>query len=279
MNFVPVIKNNSIWLIGFLLLAVPSLYEIYSVMWSNGGQEHGPIILAIVGWLFWRELPKVLALPEQSNWFGWILMVLAGLAYVVGRSQQVWMFELGAFIPFLAGVILLNKGWRGLCILCCPLFFMLFFIPMPGFIVDSFTSGLKQHISQVAEVILYGMGYPVARSGVTLTIGQYQLLVADACSGINSLFSLLALGLIYLYLQGYASRWRNILIMLAIVPVAIIANIVRVMILVLVTYYLGDEAGQGYLHGLAGILLFIMALSLLFAWDKLLGLFISKGEI
>ena len=273
------LKGNALLVLGLLVLLVPTLLGLANTLWNSPEQEHGPIVLCLVLWVFWRELPKWFSLPVKSSAWGWLLVIPALLLYMVGRSQQIWLFEVGSFIPLLAGVALLHKGWQGLTALRVPLFFMLFLIPLPGFIVDAVTSGLKQHISTIAEVLLYQFGYPVARSGVTLVVGQYQLLVADACSGINSLFSLFALGFVYLYLQAYASKVRNLLLLLAIAPVAILANIVRVMVLVLVTYYLGDEAGQGFIHGLAGILLFVVALVALFIWDLILGFFFSRGNM
>lgn len=272
------LKSNALLVLGLLILLVPTLLGLANTLWKSPEQEHGPIVLCLVLWVFWRELPKWFVLPKKSSAWGWLLIIPALLFYFLGRSQGIWLFEVGSFIPLLAGIALLHKGWRGLTALRFPLFFMLFLIPLPGFIVDAVTSGLKQHISTVAEVLLYQFGYPVARSGVTLVVGQYQLLVADACSGINSLFSLFALGFVYLYLQTYASKFRNLLLLLAIAPVAILANIVRVMVLVLVTYYLGDEAGQGFIHGLAGILLFVVALVALFIWDLMLGIFFARGN-
>lgn len=276
MELKQVLQRNVIWLLGLSLLLVPTVWSLFHSLWNQNDQEHGPIVLALVCWTVWRELPKLLALPEQNSGFGWLLVLPAVMAYAVGRSQEIWLFEVGSFIPFLAGVTLLNKGWPGLRVMLFPLFFMLFVIPLPGPIVDALTNGLKQHISSIAEIILYNFGYPVARSGVTLIVGQYQLLVADACSGINSLFSLFALGFIYLYLQAYSSKIRMLLLFLAIAPVAILANIVRVMVLVLVTYYFGDEAGQGFIHGAAGILLFIVALFSLYIWDLILGLIFTR---
>ena len=119
--------------------------------------------------------------------------------------------------------------------------------------------------------MLYAAGYPIARSGVMLTVGQYQLLVADACSGLHSMFSLSAMGLLYLYLMQRTSVARNLIIMASIIPIAFAANIVRVIVLILVTYHLGDEAGQGFLHGFAGIMLFIIGLLFLFILDWILG--------
>jgi exosortase len=116
----------------------------------------------------------------------------------------------------------------------------------------------------------------VVRSGVILTVGPYQLLVADACSGLNSLFTLEALGLLYMNLMNYKSALRNTLLAILILPISFLANVTRVIILVLVTYYFGDEAGQGFVHSMAGMVLFMVALGLMFPTDKLLGLFFKE---
>jgi exosortase len=146
-------------------------------------------------------------------------------------------------------------------------------IPLPEALVAAVTAPLKSAVSAVASSLLYHLGYPVGRSGVILTVGQYQLLVADACAGLNSMFTLEALGLLYMNLMGYTSVRRNVVLAILLVPIAFCANIVRVMILVLVTYHFGDEAGQGFVHGFAGMVLFMVALVLMLATDKLLGLF------
>jgi exosortase len=127
----------------------------------------------------------------------------------------------------------------------------------------------------LAEQALYFFNYPIARSGVTLTIGPYQLLVADACSGLHSMFSLSAMGLLYLYLMRHTSTTRNLILIASILPIAFFANVMRVILLVLITYHLGDEAGQGFLHGFAGILLFVIGLLFLFLLDAFLGLFLK----
>jgi len=111
-----------------------------------------------------------------------------------------------------------------------------------------------------------------------LTVGPYQLLVADACAGLNSMFTLEALGMLYMKLMGYTSVSRNVALAILLIPTAFFANIVRVMILVLVTYHFGDEAGQGFVHGFAGMVLFMVALMLMLVLDKVLGLFFSIGK-
>ena len=275
MSFVAVIplfwRRYSLLLVGLLMLAVPTLWSLVTLLWDKSDQEHGPILLLVFCWSLHREWPRLQVLPDDGNTWGWFLVVLALLAYVLGRSQQIWLLEIGAFIPLLAGCSILEKGCAVLRPLAFPLLMLMFLIPLPGALVDFLTTGLKQHVSELAESLLYSAGYPIARSGVTLTIGSYQLLVADACSGLNSLFSLFAIGLLYVYIQGYNNCWRNLLLLLAIAPIAILANVVRVMALVLLTYYGGDALGQGFLHGVAGILLFVIALLAFYLLDAALG--------
>ena len=128
----------------------------------------------------------------------------------------------------------------------------------------------------MASNLLHQVGYPVGRSGVVLTVGPYQLLVADACAGLNSMFTLEALGLLYMHLMRYTNVVRNTLLAILIIPISFIANILRVMILVLVTYHFGDEAGQGFVHAFAGMVLFMAGLVLMLATDKLLRTFFRR---
>ena len=261
--------------LGLAALYIPTYISLWNGVWNTEEQGHGPLILAVVAWIAWQKRDSLIAgEPAPSGLLGWPLLVFGLLLYVLGRSQDILMFEVGSHIPVIAGALLVARGAKPVRALWFALFFIIFMIPLPGIIVDALTNPLKRHVSEIAEQLLYAVGYPIARSGVTLTIGPYQLLVADACSGMHSLYSLTALGLLYLYLMKHASLLRNAILAACIIPIAIGANIVRVIFLVLVTYHLGDEAGQGFLHGFAGMVLFIAALLLLFVIDSALGLVI-----
>jgi exosortase B len=255
---------------GLAALYAGVFWNFANGIWQTEEHGHGPIILAVAAWLFWRERAALLAPTAPAKGAGLALVVFGLLIYVVGRSQDISIFEAGSLVPILAGVVLAMRGWAGLRALWFPILFLVFLVPLPGIFVDSVTGALKAEVSQIAEQVLYAAGYPIARNGVMLTIGQYQLLVADACSGLNSMFSLSALGLLYLYIARRASWLHNALILAAILPIAFAANIVRVLTLVLITYHFGDEAGQGFLHGAAGILLMLVALAILLAFDALL---------
>jgi len=159
------------------------------------------------------------------------------------------------------------------------LFFMLFMIPLPGVFVDAVTMPMKMAVSYVAEQVLYAGGYPIARTGVILQIGPYQLLVADACAGLHTLFTLEALGLLYLNLVRHESVARNVVLALLIIPISFTANVIRVMVLTLITYHFGDEAGQGFLHGFAGMVLFLSALLLIILVDGVLRAISARWRI
>ncbi len=260
--------------VGLLVLYVPTYWTLANGLWNEDDYAHGPIVLVVALFLIWQKRGAFAAdtAPTRvETAIGWTLLVIGLLAYALGRSQDILLFEVGSQIPVVLGALLITQGTRTARALWFALFFLLFIVPLPGFIVDTATGPLKQYISVIAENVLYAAGYPIGRVGVTLTVGQYQLLVADACSGLHSMFSLSAMGLLYLYLMQRTSVTRNLIIMAAIIPIAFAANIVRVMVLILVTYHLGDEAGQGFLHGFAGIMLFVIGLLFLFLLDWVLG--------
>lgn len=265
-------------LLGLVVLYAPTYWTLAHGLWNTEEQAHGPIVLAVTLFLIWQKrdifLVDISNHPSTtSSVIGWIALVIGLLTYALGRSQEILMFEVGSQVPVILGALLITRGLHSAKALWFALFFLLFMIPLPGFVVDATTGPLKQYISVIAEQLLYAVGYPIGRSGVMLTIGPYQLLVADACSGLHSMFSLSAMGLLYLYLMQHFSIVRNVIIMAAILPIAFVANVVRVIVLILVTYHLGDEAGQGFLHGFAGIMLFVIGLLFLFALDGMLGLF------
>jgi exosortase B len=265
-------------LLGFLALYLPTYYDLAHNDWDTEAQAHGPIVLAVSLFLIWqqRKLLQSSAAEKGQSYpvTGWIVLAAGLLLYAIGRSQGLILFEVGSQIPVLLGAFLIVSGMSLVRALWFPLFFLLFMVPLPGFLVDAITGPLKEYISVITEQVLYAAGYPIARIGVVLTIGQYQLLVADACSGLHSMFSLSAMGLLYLHLMRRTSMTRNLILIAAILPIAFVANVVRVIILVLVTYHLGDEAGQGFLHGFAGLLLFVVGVLCLFMLDAVLGLFL-----
>ena len=258
---------------AFALMYVPTYLSLAESIWATDEQGHGPSILAVSLWLIFQKRHALGALDAPANRvIGWLCLFVGLLLFLLGRTQDVLALEVISKLVVFSALALLFTGWAGWKLVWFPVFFMIFMIPLPETLVAAVTAPLKSAVSAVASMVLYEAGYPVGRSGVILTVGPYQLLVADACAGLNSMFTLEALGMLYMNLMNYKSVKRNVTLALLLVPIAFVANIIRVLILVLVTYYFGDEAGQGFVHGFAGMVLFMVALALMLVVDKLLNL-------
>ena len=256
--------------LGFAAMAIPTLITLANQTWSQEMGEHGPIVLAAGGWLLWRQAPELKREAKPGAlWLTSLMLLGSILLYAVGRAVDFVTFEAagvyGAGLAILhdkLGIKLMLKHWF-------PLLYLAFAIPPPSYIIADLTSPLKRFVSSVATGGLQAVGYPVEREGVTIIIAQYQLLVEDACSGMNSLIGLTAISLMYIYLM-HGSSWRYSLLLLCfVIPIAIIANIIRIVILCLLTYYFGDQVAQSFIHFAAGIVLFSTALLLVFGVDKL----------
>lgn len=257
-------------MLGLVALYVPTYVDLARTLWNSEAQAHGPIILTVALWFFWKQRLVVYALPSSPVVIGWAFFVLGLLLYVLGRSQDILLFEVGSQLIVIASLLIILRGWAALRAAWFPLFFMLFLIPLPGTVVDALTLPMKMAVSFVTEHVLYWVGYPISRAGVILQIGQYKLLVADACAGLQTLFTLEALGLLYLNVVRHDSLFRNVALGLLIIPISFTANVIRVMVLTLITYHYGDAAGQGFMHGFAGMVLFVSALLLIIGVDLLL---------
>jgi exosortase len=245
--------------VGLVVLCVPTLVAMARGPWSLESGVHGPIVVATGLWLVTRRLDDI----RRE-------MVPGNPLYAFGRAFDFISIEVAAMLLALLAVAYAIVGGRVVRQMWFPIVYFGFVIPVPGWIIDSITQPLKQLVSQVVTSGLADFGYPIARVGVTIYVASYQLLVEDACAGLNSLISLSAIGLFYVYmLRG--SNWRySILLLLLVLPIAVAANMVRVAVLVLITYHFGDAAAQGYLHNTAGMVTFTSALLFIFLIDWLL---------
>ncbi|MFQ5647024.1 MAG: exosortase/archaeosortase family protein [bacterium] len=246
----------------------PVLYKLFHLKLYLEEYSHGPLIFLVFFWLIWRE-KEVAESPVDDNLHVPALMILLFglLLYWIGVKHHAIVVST-ASMPFIiigAYAFLLGKP-AGKWIF--PASYLIFTVPLPNFLVDMITFPLKRFVSLSATSILKVLHYPVIRKGVLLTIGDYKLLVADACSGMRSIISLLALISLYVYLQK-ARLSRSAIVLLSIIPIAVVANTIRVTILALITYHLGEAAGQSYYHDLSGFLVFFIALACIITVDKL----------
>lgn len=266
-------------LVGVLALVVPTLRSVAAVSWSTEQGAHGPIVLAIAVWLFVRRWPAIRADAEPgSPLLGGLVLAAALLGYVAARIVGSTVLEAAAAYGALLTTLYLFVGLRGMRQAWFPILYFLFVLPPPGSVVAVATQPLRLQISAAAVSLLGAAGLPVAQSGLVIFIGQYTLEVKAACGGLNSLISLSAIGLFYAYIRHSSDDVRRssnaaylAVLFGAIVVMAVLANFVRVILLVLITYYMGNEAAQGFLHQFAGLVMFLVALLGTMAVDAALG--------
>ncbi len=253
---------------GFLLLYGPTYHDLAKGAWNTSQESHGPFIIIASLWILSKMWKNLTTLDRQPAFVAGYICLFVGLfLYAIGRSQSLLAVEVFSQIPILIAILLLTIGWAGLKLCWFPLVFLVFVVPLPGWIIDQITIPLKRRVSDIVASHLSALGYPVAQNGVVLYIARYELLVADACSGINSLYSLSAIGLFYVYMAKTMHTINRIVLLALTLPVAYFANILRVFALVLITYYFGDLVAQSFVHDFSGLFLFVMSLMLLFFID------------
>ena len=262
-----VVAHWPMW-VGLVAMALPTLLALAQGPWQEESGVHGIIVLVTGLWLVWRRQDEILAARQEGNpWLTAAALAVALPAYMAGRAFEFISVEAAALLLALVAVAHQYWGLKVTKMLWFPIVYLGFVVPLPGWFLDTITLPLKEFVSELVTGGLAAVGYPVGRMGVTLYIGSYQLLVEDACSGLNSLISLTAIGLFYVYLIRGSNPLYSLLLLAMVIPIAIAANCVRVAALVLITYHLGNAMAQGYLHNFAGMVTFVSALLFIFALD------------
>ena len=264
-------------LFGLLALYVPTYVDLAEVFWNTRDGSYGAVMFLLAGWLLWRQRDVLRETDRPANrTAGAVLLGIGLIAYALGRSQLFYQLEVASQLPVLFGLTLLFLDAAALRALALPLSLLLFVVPLPGSLADPLLLPLKELVSRVVDDTLHWMGYPIARNGVVLLIGPYSLLVADACSGLNSMVALSGIGLVYVHLCGHARRSLNAALLLSALPIAFLANVLRVMALVLVTYHGGDAAGAAF-HDAASYLEIAGAFGAFFLLDRMLTRVLRSG--
>lgn len=284
LNLSPSVTIDRIALLGFaagcIALFLPTLIYVANASWDTDQGGHGPMVLVTGLWLLWRLWPQAVAVAQRPALWR-VIAPLAFLipAFMVAKITQI--VEMEGFLMYGCLLVAIYSviGGAAMKRLWFPFFYLAFIFPPPETLVAIITVPLKMQLSQFAINFLKIFGLPVGGQGVTIFIGQYSLLVAAACSGLNSLISLAAISLFYIYMRHQAEWKYALFLTLLTIPVALVANFVRVICLILLTYYAGNAVGEGFLHNFAGILMFTVAVVTMFGvdamlkpiWDRLFG--------
>ena len=270
-------------LVAWLVLLVVTARDLSQFVWKTPENSFAP-------WLLLIALGLLVHHAVKFNWqqnkpsrhergLALVLFALGAPGFALGHALQLEIVNAMGSLLLMAGAIIWIGGLAAQRALRFPLFFFLLALPYPAYWISSLTRPIKLFVSQATEFVLYNLDFPVGRDGVILALGPYRMLVADACSGLNSLVFLMALGLLYMHFTGHRPRWHWLLLAILLIPLAIMANGVRVLMLALITYYLGDAAGQSFLHDAAGLVLYVSGFFGLLLVDSLLKKMHGRGSL
>lgn len=275
----PVLWVQILFLAGLAAVVLPTMYDVARLTWTTEQGGHAPIIVATGAWLLWRELKSTKARARPGNLLlGTLAMAISLTVYVVARITGILEIEGFAMYAAVISAFYVLVGGSLLRALWFPIIYLAVALPPPDTVVSVITQPLKIAISQSAVSLLHALGYPIASSGVTIQIANYELLVAAACAGLNSIITLSAICLFYVYLRHRSDLPSFLVVGLLILPVAIFSNFIRVLLLILITYHMGEAAAQGFLHDFSGLTVFLVALLSIIGVDSLFTKFRARRK-
>jgi exosortase len=271
-----------LWQVGCLaVLSIwlywPTLVHLVGQWWGDPNFSHGFFVPLFSAFAIWQERDRLARIALQPSWAG-LIVLLAGLGMlVVGRLGAELFLDRASLLLVLAGVVILFLGWNLFRAVLFPWAFLLLMIPIPTIVFNRITFPLQLLASKVAATVLPVLGVPILREGNVINLPSMALEVAEACSGIRSLMSLVTLAIIYGYLME-KRLWVRWLLALASVPIAVAANSIRIIGTGLLVQYWDAEKAEGYFHASWGWIIFVVSLVMLYAVHGLVRvLFPEKG--
>lgn len=261
---------------GYLLIAVvvalyaPILVKLVAQWLNDADYSHGILVPFVSLYLIWRKRADLAKIPPRPATVGGLLVVLGSLGVLfLGSLGAELSLARGSIVGVICGLIVYFRGWQTLKALSFPIAFLLFCIPLPHLLYNEIVFPLQFIASGFATKVLETLNiFPIMREGNVLVIPGMRLEVVEACSGIRSLISLLALAAGYGYLAEKSNvvRW---FMFLAMIPLAIVSNGTRVMITALMAHYIGPQAAEGFMHEFSGWVIFVVATILFLALHSL----------
>jgi exosortase len=257
------------WKPAVLFILVAWLYSsilerLAQQWWQDSNFSHGIFVPAFSLFLLWHDRERLRSQIDAPSWWGLALIVVALVTLILGTLGAELFLSRISLLLLIAGLIVLFFGFSHLRLLSFPLAFLILMVPIPAIIFNQITFPLQLLTSQIASTALPWFGVPVLREGNVIGLPAMTLEVAEACSGIRSLLSLLTLSIIYGYLMESRNSIRALLA-LASVPIAVAANSLRIVGTGLLVQYWDPEKAEGFFHAFSGWLIFVISLVMLFA--------------
>lgn len=265
--------RNIAAVVAVAALVVLVYHETLVALWrtwqTNPNYSHGYLIPPVVAFLLWRDRRRYLTARGRGSLFGLVLIGLALLGHIVSIRAGVFMTQGYSFVLLLFGLSLFFYGGRATRTVWFPLGYLVLMLPMPPYIMNVIAFRLKVFAARAGSGIAVRLGIPLARSGMTIHIPAGSLRIADPCSGLRSLIALVALGALFAYLTR-GKTWKRVVLFASAVPLAVLANVVRIAVLCVVANIWGIDAALGFFHDFSGLLLFMIAFVGLVTVRKLL---------
>jgi exosortase len=247
---------------GLLVVYWQVLARLVDAWINDGNYSHGFLIVPLAAYFAWERRARLQAAERRPSTLG-LLVFAVGIALLLAGLLGAELFVTRVSMLFaVAGIVLFLYGWRHLRILAFPLLFLLLMIPVPSIIFNQIAFPLQLLASRVGQAAISTANIPVLREGNVLVLANTSLEVAEACSGIRSLVSLLTLGIVYAYFID-RRLWVRLVIVASTVPVAILTNGARVAGTGIAAHYVGPEAAQGFFHEFSGWVVFVAAFGLI----------------
>lgn len=238
---------------------------------SDPNFAHGIFVPLFSAFVLWQDRERLKAIPAAPSWAGIPLVVFGLLTLIFGVLGAEIFLQRFSLLILVAGLIILFRGWTFFRAVVFPWAFLVLMIPLPTLIIQQVTFPLQLLASKLATELLQLVGVPVLREGNLIQLAKLPLDVAEACSGIRSLLTLVTLAVIYGYLMETRISVRVLLACCA-VPIAVVANSFRIFGTGMLVQFWDPDKAEGFFHTFQGLLIFVVALAMLLAVHRLIAL-------
>jgi len=261
---------QSVALLGLLVWLYASILTRLFLQWINDPNfSHGIFVPLFALFVLWQDRKRLMQIEPSPSWSGLVLIVVALLMLVLGVLGAELFFSRTSLLILLAGLIIFFLGWHMFRAVLFPWAALILMIPIPSLLLQKVTFPLQMLASKLSSDFLPLCGVPVLRQGNVIVLPAMPLEVAEACSGIRSLLSLVTLAIIYGYLMDKRT-WVRVVLAISAVPIAVAANGFRIFGTGLLVQYWDPEKAQGFFHLFSGWLIFVVSLIMLFGLHHLI---------
>ncbi len=272
-------KIQYAYLTVITLLIIFLYFEVFQDLvhewFNNPDYSHGFIIPVVALYMVWGTRDTLKTTPTNpSNW-GFLILIIGAVGFIAGYIGAEHFLQRTSFLIVIMGTVVSLAGLNFARIIIVPVLFLVFMIPLPAIIWKDFAFSLKLFATGVAVYFMDALGMAVLRQGNVIHLPGTVLEVVDACSGLRSLVSLLAMSVIIAYYSALMS-WKKWVLILSAIPIAITSNIIRLIITALLTQRVGLQVTEGVYHSLSGLFTFILGLGMFFVVYRILSLRMSK---